>query len=101
MTIPITREDFLAMYFGRGTLAQAGAILNLTEEEMGAALLEAAFNKADRVARDRMDRTVAEFAPPLPDKVWCSQCDRQVKRREALACWSKFCAAKCEVVEAA
>lgn len=97
MSAPITREQFLALYFSRGTLAQCAALLSLTEEEMGAALLEAAFNKADRIAHHE---AVIQFTPPLPDKVWCSQCERRVKRGEALACWSRYCRAKDEVCAA-
>lgn len=89
----MTREQFLSLFYSRGTLAQAGAQLGLTDEEMGAALLEAAYNKEDRLRHEAQARTFACFKPPESEKIWCCQCERLVKKAEAVRCWSKFCKA--------
>lgn len=98
----MTREQFLRLYFSGATLPNVARRLGLTEEEMGAALLEASWNKADRLRHDAEEAAAKGitllnakgFAPPPPDRVWCTQCDRQVCRAEFLTCRSKWCKAK-------
>jgi hypothetical protein len=97
----MTREEFLCLFHEGATMRELADKLRLTDEELGAAILEARFNKDDRERREsdackRRGEISAALIPPLTTKLWCTQCDRLVHREEAVRCWSKFCAAKAE-----
>lgn len=93
-----TREQVLALYHGGRTYRELCDLLGLTDEEAGAALLEARFNKVDRLNREVLTRglqAAIEDMNPLPsDMVWCGQCERRVKPGEIVACQSRWCKAK-------
>ena len=95
----MTREEFLCLFHEGVSLKDLADQLRLTDEELGAAILEARYNKDDQERREKAERIirreiVAEIKPPPSDKLWCTQCDRLVHRAEALKCWSKWCQAK-------
>jgi hypothetical protein len=95
----MTREEFLCLFHDGVSLRQLADRLRLTDEELGAAILEARFNKDDRERREaevrrRRGEMVAALTPAVTTKLWCTQCDRLVHREEAVKCWSKFCRAK-------
>lgn len=96
----MTREEFLCLFHAGATLREVASRLRLTDEELGAAILEASYNKDDREREERWARRrgeiVAQLKSPAVDKVWCAQCERLVHTEEAVRCWSKFCKAKAE-----
>lgn len=93
----MTRDEFLRLYHGGRTLREAAAHLGLTDEQMGAALLEASFNAEDRRREHEklMEALKAVPIKPAPtDPIWCDQCERLVKPGEFMACRRQFCKAK-------
>ena len=101
----MTREEFVVLFHRGATLRDVAARLRLTDEELGAAILEARYNKDDQereeaAARERRGEIVAQLKQPAVDKIWCTQCERLVCTADAVRCWSKFCKAKPEEVAA-
>lgn len=98
--IPVSREDALRMFRSGATLRSAAVRFGLNEEEVAAALLEAAFNKRDNEDRARLTRDMKREleSPPIlnpnADKVWCGQCERLVRAAEFMNCAKPFCKAK-------
>lgn len=96
-----TRDEFISMYHGGSSLRAAALALGLTDEEMGRALLEAQFEKRERLneerKRHRLERQYLRDAPPTDrDKVWCGQCERLVYPGEFMACRDQWCKARVE-----
>lgn len=94
--VPMSREEFLAMFHRGATLRATAYALGLTDEQMGLALLEAQHAAIQdrterRFAKAVLDAVVAPLRPIDESKTFCSQCDRLVHRKELIACQSRWC----------
>lgn len=86
--------DFVALYVKRWTIRQIAAKYGLSLPTVSHSLERSGAHALARQSSNRELRTMlVNFKAPVGDRVWCSQCERNVLTAEATTCARAFCKA--------